>query len=141
MHRLYWVIAIIQTLRAVYALTLLGLALMHRAGLLEMSGAISQFVLGLPSHLLVIWIAYVTAYGVAAGLIWLRRAEAVYVFCGAFAIDLGLWVYSSLGHNYQASFAGYASLVDMVFNVIDFGLLTGLLLLLRSGALHRSSRS
>ncbi len=136
MRLLFWIVWISQLGRACYASLLLGVAIAHRIGWIEVQGSIGQFMSTLAPYLFGLWSLYVTGYIIAAALILLRRRLGYFIFLGALALDLALWVYSSFGTSYQASYAGNAALVDMIFNVIDLGIAMGLTILYRAGYLR-----
>jgi hypothetical protein len=126
-----WIAGGLLLARALYAFLYMVSGQLFLAGIanpLAIDGYLADFLHTVPPGLLILWALYATGYLVAA-LCFLagRTLTSLIVYLGAFAIDVPLWIWSYQSPATDMVMNGYASWIDMVFNVFDLSAIVGLI--------------
>lgn len=134
-----WVIIGFVAARAFYAFAWLVTGLSVRFDLMPdgmITGFLAQLFMTAESFVIVAWTIYVLGYVGAAILALRRDRRAPFVYAGAFAVDLSVWIYTATANVYGLAIDGWVGPVDMGFNILDATLLIGLFWLRQSGRLR-----
>jgi|GEM_PF-1529417 len=131
-----WIVGSPILLRALYAFLYMvsgQLFLRGWANPLAIDGYLAEFLRTVPGWMLALWAVYATGYLVSA-LCCLagRPLAALLVYAGAFAIDVPLWIWSYQSPATDMVWNGYASWLDMGFNVFDLSAIVVLVFVWRA---------
>ena len=91
-------------------------------------------VLAASPAIFLLWTSYVAGYVLSAILVWRSMRLAVWVYGASMLVDLGLWVSAGLFANYDLALDGRASVVDMIFNIVDVAIFLGLMVVVMAEA-------
>lgn len=116
------VIQILMTVRVTYAVGLFYAMLFSRFGWSELApdgSFIGEIVHNMDWQSFLTWFVYVHAYALATFLVWRSHVLSIWIYTGAYAVDLASWVWIALSPTYSIALNGMAPLIDGVFNVFD----------------------
>lgn len=134
--RIRWAVGSLILLRALFAFIYMvgGLVFLFGwANPLGIDGYLAEFLRAAPGYMRGLWALYATGY-LAAALCFLagRSRLAVLVYTAAFTIDVILWIWSYQSPEADFVWNGYASWVDMGFNVFDLTAIVSLVFFWRT---------
>jgi len=129
----------VVALRAAYALAWLMAGLGVRFDLMPngvITGFLASLFMAAETWVIIAWTIYVLGYCAAAVLALRRDRRAPLVYCGAFTVDMMVWIYTATANVYGLALEGWVVPIDTFFNVLDISLLIGLFWLRLSGRLR-----
>lgn len=126
-------------LRAAYALALLLIVSAFRLGWgnpFGIGGHLADVVQNITAWQTVIWVVYVSGYSLAALFVLQASRRALWAYGVAVTLDFSVWIYAAFSPSYNMIWSGQASVVDIIFNVYDLGVLLCLMILVRQRVLR-----